>query len=217
MAQGEQMNTRNARIQPSKPTIERLSTYIKCLRAMKKDGILTASSADIAATTGVNAAQFRKDLSYFGEFGTPGRGYNVEQLQEHLSNIMGLREEHRVLLVGAGNLGSALAGYSGFKERGFEIVAVFDSDPAKIGTKIGDLEVIDVDILPKVNAELKADVGIVAVPASAAQAVVDRLVAGGVKAILNFAPATPQVRPGIVVRNVDLTSELEVLSYYLQH
>lgn len=211
------MSHRNARTQPSKPTIERLSTYIKCLRAMKKDGILTASSADIAAATGVNAAQFRKDLSYFGEFGTPGRGYNVEQLQAHLANIMGLREKHHVLLVGAGNLGSALAGYPGFKERGFEIVAVFDNDPRKIGTKIGNLEVMDVDTLPKVNAELKADVGIVAVPAEAAQAVVDRLVAGGVKAILNFAPATPQVRPGIVVRNVDLTSELEVLSYYLQH
>lgn len=209
------MSTRNARI--PQPTIERLSTYIKCLRAMKKEGTKTASSADIAAVTGINAAQFRKDLSYFGEFGTPGRGYDVEQLQAHLSNIMGLREEHHVLLVGAGNLGSALAGYPGFKERGFEIVAVFDSDPYKIGAKIGDLEVMDVDTLPKVNAELKADVGIVAVPASAAQTVVDRLVAGGVKAILNFAPATPQVRPGIVVRNVDLTSELEVLSYYLQH
>lgn len=209
------MSTRNARI--PQPTIERLSTYIKCLRAMKKDGTKTASSADIAAVTGINAAQFRKDLSYFGEFGTPGRGYDVEQLQAHLANIMGLREDHRVLLVGAGNLGSALAGYPGFKERGFEIIGVFDSDPYKIGTKIGDLEVMDVDTLPKVNAELKAGVGIVAVPASAAQTVVDRLVAGGVKAILNFAPATPQVRPGIVVRNVDLTSELEVLSYYLQH
>jgi redox-sensing transcriptional repressor len=211
----EEMSTRNARI--PQPTIERLSTYIKCLRAMQKDGTKTASSADIAAVTGINAAQFRKDLSYFGEFGTPGRGYDVEQLQTHLSNIMGLREHHHVLLVGAGNLGSALAGYPGFKERGFEIVAVFDNDPAKIGRKIGELEVMDVDTLPKVNAKLNADVGIVAVPASAAQAVVDRLVAGGVKAILNFAPATPQVRPGIVVRNVDLTSELEVLSYYLQH
>jgi redox-sensing transcriptional repressor len=183
---------------------------------MKKEGTLTASSADIATVTGINAAQFRKDLSYFGEFGTPGRGYNVEQLQAHLSNIMGLREEHRVLMVGAGNLGSALAGYPGFKERGFEIVAVFDSDPSKIGTTIRDLEVMDIEVLPRMNVELKACVGIVAVPMEAAQSVVDRLVAGGVKAILNFAPATVQVRPGIVVRNVDLTSELEVLSYYLQ-
>jgi redox-sensing transcriptional repressor len=183
---------------------------------MRKDGILTASSADIASATGVNAAQFRKDLSFFGGFGTPGRGYNVEQLYAHLVNIMGLREEHRVLLVGAGNLGRALAHYPGFKERGFEIVAVFDADPSKIGTKIGDMEVMDIDTLPKINAELNADIGIVTVPASAAQPVVDRLVAGGVKAILNFAPATPQVRQGIEVRNVDLTSELEVLSYLLQ-
>lgn len=176
------------------PTIERLSTYLQCVRGMSADGIPTASSTEIAFRTGINAAQFRKDLSYFGEFGTPGLGYDVEELEAHLSRIMGLDTPRDVLLVGAGNLGAALTSYLGFRHRGFRIVAVFDEDEAKIGSKLGDCVVRHVNDLPKINADIQAQVGVVAVPRGAAQGVVDRLVAANVQAILNFAPTTILVR-----------------------
>jgi len=198
------------------PTIERLSTYLQCLRQLERTGVATASSADIAERTGINAAQFRKDLSYFGDLGTPGLGYDVPKLQAHLSHAMGLREPHNTVLVGTGNLGAALAAYSGFRDRGFSIVALFDADPDKLGQVINGLIVQDPDLLPKLNADLRADIGIICVPAASAQIVVDKLVAAGIRAILNFAPITISVRTGIIVRNVDLTSELEVLSYYLR-
>lgn len=198
------------------PTIERLSTYLQCVRGLRADGVLTASSTEIAARTGINAAQFRKDLSYFGEFGTPGLGYELAELEAHISRIMGLDARHDVLLVGAGNLGSALSQYMGFEHRGFHIVAAFDVDADKIGQTIGACVIHHIDELPKVNAQLNAQVGVVAVPRAAAQEAVDKLVASGVLAILNFAPMTLLVRPGIVVRNVDLTSQMEVLSYYLR-
>lgn len=198
------------------PTIERLSAYLQCVRGMYSDNILTASSTEIAQRTGINAAQFRKDLSYFGEFGTPGLGYDVNELEAHLSRIMGLDAQRDVLLVGAGNLGAALSSYMGFSERGFRVVAVFDNDPAKIGTKMREHIVHHVDEIAKMNAELQAPVGVITVPRAAAQGVVDKLVAAGVHAILNFAPTAILVRPGIAVRNVDLTSEMEILSYYLR-
>ncbi len=198
------------------PTIERLSAYLQCVRGMYADNITTASSTEIAQRTGINAAQFRKDLSYFGEFGTPGLGYDVSELEAHLSRIMGLDEQRDVLLVGAGNLGAALTAYMGFSERGFRVVAVFDNDPSKVGTKMHDHTVHHIDELTRMNAELHAPVGVVTVPRAAAQIVVDKLVAAGVHAILNFAPTAILVRPGIAVRNVDLTSEMEILSYYLR-
>lgn len=197
------------------PTIERLSTYLQCVRGLQADGILMASSSEIAARTGINAAQLRKDLSYFGEFGTPGLGYDVEALGTHLARIMGLDNAHDVLLVGAGNLGTALSSYVGWAGRGFRIVAVFDVDANKIGGQLAGCRIQAIEDLVKVNAKLKADMGVVAVPRQSAQAVVDKLVAAGVRAILNFAPTGILVRPGIAVRNVDLTSQLEVLSYYL--
>lgn len=205
-----------AQLRIPQPTIERLSAYLQCLRMMERNGTTTASSAEIASRTGINAAQFRKDLSYFGEFGTPGLGYDVKALEEHLSRMMGLHEPHLAVLVGAGNLGAALCAYPGFRDRGFKIVAVFDCDPGKFGKEIAGLQVTDVDDLPKINGELRAEIGIITVPAAAAQNVVDKLVASGIRAILNFAPTGIAVRSGIVVRNVDLTSELEVLSYYLR-
>jgi redox-sensing transcriptional repressor len=197
------------------PTIERLSAYLQCVRTLRADGVMTASSSAIAKRTGINPAQFRKDLSYFGEFGTPGLGYDVGELEAHLSRIMGLDRRHEVLLVGAGNLGSALSHYMGFDQRGFRIVAIFDVDPAKIGTALGGCVVQHLDELGRVNATLGVEIGVVAVPGVAAQEVVDKMVAGGLQAILNFAPVSILVRPGIAVRNVDLTSQLEVLSYYL--
>jgi redox-sensing transcriptional repressor len=203
-------------IKVPQPTIERMSAYLQCVRGMFADGISTASSTEIAERTGINAAQFRKDLSYFGEFGTPGLGYDVTELEAHLSRIMGLDTPRDVLLVGAGNLGAALSSYMGFTERGFRVVAVFDSDISKIGTKLAGRPVYHINELASINAELQAQVGVVAVPRASAQEVVDKLVAAGVQAILNFAPTSILVRPGIAVRNVDLTSEMEVLSYYLR-
>lgn len=197
------------------PTIERLSAYLQCVRGLQADGVLTASSTEIAQRTGINAAQFRKDLSYFGEFGTPGLGYDVVELEAHVARIMGLNARHDVLMVGAGHLGTALLSYPGFPERGFHIVATFDSAPDKVGQSLNRCPIYHVDDLAKVNAALNAQMGIIAVPRAAAQETVDKLVAAGVQSILNFAPATILVRPGIVVRNVDLSSQLEVLSYYL--
>ena len=188
---------------------------MQCVRGLQSDNIAMASSSEIAARTGINAAQLRKDLSYFGEFGTPGLGYDVDALGEHLARIMGLDVKHDVLLVGAGNLGTALASYMGWTQRGFRIVAVFDTDESKIGGMLANCKISSLDEIAKINARCRAQMGVVAVPREAAQDVVDKLVASGVKSILNFAPTGILVRAGITVRNVDLTSQLEVLSYYL--
>lgn len=203
------------------PTIERLSTYLQCVRTLRCDALRvgaheSASSAEIARRTGINAAQLRKDLSYFGEFGKPGLGYDLAALEAHLARIMGLDKERDVLLVGAGNLGRALSSYTGFGRRGFRIVAAFDVDAHKIGGKLGDCPVYAVDELAKVNAKLGAEVGIVAVPTAAAQQAANRLIEAGVRAILNFAPTSVEVGEKITVRNVDLTSQMEILSYYLR-
>ena len=197
------------------PTIERLSAYLQCVRALRDGGESTASSAEIARQTGINAAQLRKDLSYFGEFGTPGLGYDLESLEAHLARIMGLDFERDVLLVGAGNLGRALSSYAGFGRRGFRIVAAFDVDESKIGEEIGGRPVFHLSELSKVNAQLKAEVGIVAVPTWAASDAVEALVKAGVRAILNFAPVALKAPQGITIRHVDLTSQMEILSYYL--
>jgi redox-sensing transcriptional repressor len=197
------------------PTIERLSTYLQCVRGLQANDVAMASSSEIAARTGINAAQLRKDLSYFGEFGTPGLGYDVAALEAHLSRILGLNRAHDILLAGAGHLGTALASYVGWQQRGFRIVAVFDADTKKIGGTLANCRIEHIDDIAKINAQHKAEMGVVAVPREHAQDVVDKLVAAGVKSILNFAPTAILVRPGIIVRNVDLTSQLEVLSYYL--
>lgn len=198
------------------PTIERLSTYLQCVRNLRSAALVTASSAEIARRTGINAAQMRKDLSYFGEFGTPGLGYELKDLEAHLSRIMGLDEARDVLLVGAGNLGRALSSYTGFGLRGFRIVAAFDTDEAKVGGFIGDCPVHALHSLEQINAHLKARVGVITVPAAQAQQVADTLASSGVLAILNFAPTTLTAPPGVTVRHVDLTSQMEVLSYYLR-
>ena len=198
------------------PTIERLSAYLQCVRVLREAGVTTASSAGIAKRTGINAAQLRKDLSYFGEFGTPGLGYDLRDLEAHLSRIMGLDAERDVLLVGAGNLGRALSSYTGFGRRGFRIVAAFDVDPSKVGTVMDSCPVHALEELQAVNAAVKAEVGVITVPAGAAQKAADALAAAGVKAILNFAPTSILAPPGVTVRHVDLTSQMEVLSYYLR-
>jgi redox-sensing transcriptional repressor len=197
------------------PTLERLATYLRYLIDLELNNVETISSAAVEDETGVNAAQFRKDLSYFGEFGKPGVGYNVLDLQNRIARILKIDKEQRVLLVGAGNLGSALVGYPGLQEHKFNLVAVFDNNYAKIGRKLWDLEIMDVGRLKDVNSKLHARIAIVAVPRPAAQGVADSLIDADVRAILNFAPTVLRVPDHVVVRNVSFVQELAVLSYHL--
>jgi redox-sensing transcriptional repressor len=198
-------------------TVQRLSTYLAVVRRLEQEGRRAASSAEIARHANVNAAQVRKDLSYFGDFGRRGLGYVVSDLKHHLMRILGVDREHRMVLVGAGNLGAALAGYPGFEPRGFRISGVFDSNPAKVGQRLYDHEILSMDRLAEVVASTGAEIGIVAVPAAAAQSVVDALVEAGIRSLLNLAPVRVSVPPGVMVRSVDMTSHLEILSFGLTH
>ncbi len=197
------------------PTLERLTTYLRCLIDLGAGGVDTISSAEIERQTGINAAQFRKDLSYFGEFGKPGVGYNVAELESRIARILQIHKVQPLILVGAGNLGSALMGYPGLKEHKFHIVTAFDNDPQKIGKRLWDIDVQDLRRVGEVNQVLGARIAILAVPASAAQAVAERLVDAGIEAILNFAPAILRLPRDVVVRNVSFLQELAVLSYHL--
>jgi redox-sensing transcriptional repressor len=195
------------------PTINRLAIYIRALKAASDEGTETISSADLERLTGVSSDQIRKDLSYFGEFGKPGTGYAVIALLGGLLKIMGLHRRQSALIVGAGNLGTALSHYPGFVQWGFRIAAVYDNDPAKVGTRISGLEVYDIADMIDRNREERIEIGIIATPAEAAQEVADIMVRAGARSILNFAPVRLEVPADITVRNVDVTLELQVLSY----
>lgn len=197
------------------PTLERLATYLTALSNLRKQGVDTVSSTDIEERTGVNAAQFRKDLSYFGEFGKPGIGYKVDDLHSRIKQILNLESIQPVLLVGVGNLGSALMGYPALRSDSFRIVAAFDNDRTKIGQLIWSLVVKDIADIAKVNESLNAKIGIIAVPAPAAQEVADKLVEADVLTILNFVPVALRLPKHVAVRNVDFVQELAVLSYHL--
>lgn len=197
------------------PTLERLTTYLRCLIDLGASKVETVSSAEIERHTGINAAQFRKDLSYFGEFGKPGVGYNVAELEGRIARILQIHKVQPVLLLGAGNLGSALLGYPGLKEHKFHIVAAFDNDSQKIGKRLWDIDIQDYQRLSEVNDVIHARIAIIAVPASAAQSVAEQAVGAGVRAILNFAPIILRVPRHVVVRNVSFLQELAVLSYHL--
>ncbi len=198
------------------PTLERLTTYLRCLIEMSGGGIETVSSAEIERHTGINAAQFRKDLNHFGEFGKPGVGYNVSDLEAHLARILKIHKLQPILLIGAGNLGAALVGYPGLDDHKFHIVAAFDNDPKKIGKRrMRGMDVLDYNRLGEVNKTLGAQMAILAVPAPAAQPVAEYAVAHGVRAILNFAPVLLRLPRDIIVRNVSFLQELAVLSYHL--
>lgn len=194
-------------------TIIRLSVYSRYLTEVDRKGITTISSGEIAEGVGVSPAQVRKDLAYFGEFGTRGVGYNVKDLHRHILKILGLSVDWSVTLVGLGNLGLALSTYKGFRERGFIITSIFDADPSKVGTKIENVEVLPVEQMEEVVKQNRTQIGIVAVPAPFAQDTVDKLVKSGVQAILNFAPVVLNVPPEIELRNVDLAVNLEVLTF----
>jgi redox-sensing transcriptional repressor len=196
-------------------TIRRLSIYSRCLAQLEEDGVKTVSSQELAERFHLNSAQVRKDLAYFGEFGIRGIGYYVANLRAELSKILGLDREWRLALVGFGNLGSALFRYRGFARGGFRVAAIVDDDPAKAGRVVDGLQILPVSELARAVRQSGIQVGVIAVPADAAQLVADRLVAAGVRAILNFAPARLTVPRDVRLQNVDLSIELENLSFHL--
>lgn len=193
----------------------RLAVYLRELGLLAADGVTTVSSEVLAAVAGVGSAKLRKDLSFLGSQGTRGVGYDVPRLVARLELTLGLDRAHSVALVGAGNLGRALVGYDGFSRRGFRVAALFDRDPARIGSLVRGVPVHHVDALPSVCDQLGVSIGVVATPAESAQHVCDQLVAAGVTCVLNFAPTMLVTPPHVEVRQVDLAAELQVLSFHL--
>lgn len=199
----------------SDSTVRRLALYLRFLEASAAQHLTTISSAELARRGGTTSAQVRKDLSFFGSFGKRGLGYSVPELSARIRDILGLKRTHRVVLVGAGKMGGALLHYRGFRQHGFDLVAIYDKDPKKIGTRSDGLLVRDVRQL---EADLKkepTDIAILVTPAEAAQEVADRLVRAGIKAILNFAPVPLAVPTDVAVQSVNMALELETLSYAL--
>ncbi|MBI4734180.1 MAG: redox-sensing transcriptional repressor Rex [Rubrobacteridae bacterium] len=195
--------------------IERLSTYLNCLIKFQQSGIETVSSERLGTSSGVNPAEVRRDFTYFGNFGKKGVGYEVELLIRNIQRILGSDEPHKIALVGAGNLGSAIASYEGLLQHGFHIAAIFDSDPNKVGNAIRHLEVFDIKDLPAITKNANIEIGIVAVPSVAAQAAADLLVKGGVSVILNYTPALINVPAGVQLHNSDPVQQLLHTLYYL--
>jgi len=202
----------------SELTISRLSIYLRCVDQLLDAGVETVSSQQLAKRFNLNSAQIRKDLAYFGEFGVRGVGYNVSQLRQYVVEILGLDRERRLVIVGAGNLGSALCHYSGFSGGNFLVVGVLDSDPSRIGdaTPAG-LLVEDAERLPEIVAQRHVEIGIITTPAGAAQAVCNGMVDAGLRAILNFAPIRLRAPEFVLVKSVDLKVHLEELSFFLAH
>ena len=206
---------------PSRPipeaTVARLPVYLRSLLDLAEGrGQLTVSSEELASLAGVNAAKVRKDLSYLGSYGTRGVGYDVEYLLYQITRELGLTQDWHVAIVGAGNLGRALASYKGFSERGFRIAALFDVEDSVIGSEIAGLTVRHLDELKEVVADDGISIGVIATPPGSAQEVADRLSDAGVKSILNFAPTVVTVPPDVTVRKVDLSTELQILSFFQQ-
>jgi redox-sensing transcriptional repressor len=201
----------------SELTTNRLSVYLRCLNDLATAGIKTVSSQELAEQFNLNSAQIRKDLGYFGEFGVRGVGYFIDDLRQHLTKILGLDKPHRVGIVGAGRLGTALANYNGLSKSNFAVVALFDNDQEKVGQHVGPnrIPIFDSKKIAKVVRDEGLDVCVIAVPARAAQRVLNQIMAADVKAILNFAPAALTARLGVKVKTVDLTTSLESLSYFL--
>lgn len=198
-------------------TIKRLSLYLSFLEEVQKRGTTTVSSEDMASLGGTTSAQVRKDLSLFGSFGKRGLGYSVHELAARLRGILGLGRRWRVCIIGAGKIGAALAQYQGFPERGFDIIAVYDVDPARIGEKWGgSLTVRDIAHLERDASGANAcEIAVLAVPASAAQRVAERIARAGIRAILNFVPVQLTVPSDVAVRSVNMAMELEALSFAL--
>jgi redox-sensing transcriptional repressor len=200
----------------SELTTNRLSVYLRCLDSLDSAGVKTVSSLMLAEQFQLNAAQIRKDLAYFGEFGVRGVGYYVKDLKRQLRQILGLDRKVRVAIMGAGNLGLALADYPGFRQEGFEIVALFDNESNKVGQRSrGGVPILDIKELKRFVSREKIGIAVVAVPGPSAQPVVNVVVAAGVKAVLNFSPGALRVPADVKLKSVDLTVSLESLSFYL--
>ena len=197
-------------------TVARLPVYLRALTALADAGTATCSSEELAVAAGVNSAKLRKDLSYLGSYGTRGVGYDVEYLRYQIAREIGVTHDWPVVIVGIGNLGHALANYSGFRSRGFHVVALLDADPALIGQEVAGIVVRPLADLEQVVDEHEVAIGVLAIPAGEAQAVADRLVAAGITSILNFAPSVLSVPAGVDVRKVDLSIELQILAYHEQ-
>jgi len=212
---GNGASLRSSRQGIPEATVARLPVYLRALISMQERGVVTVSSEELAASAGVNSAKLRKDFSYLGSYGTRGVGYEVSFLVYQISRELGLTQDWAVAIIGIGNLGHALANYGGFPGRGFPVEALFDLDADLIGVPVGGLPVSHMDDIPRICAERGISIGVIATPPTAAQSVCDRLVAGGVQCILNFAPVVLQVPAHIEVRKVDLAVELQILSFHV--
>jgi redox-sensing transcriptional repressor len=197
-------------------TVGRLPRYLQALVGLAAEGTSVVSSEELALAAGVTSAKVRKDLSHLGSYGTRGVGYDVAYLIHHIRRELGLTQDWGIAIVGIGNLGHALANYKGFGARGFRVAALVDADPAKVGERVGELEVVHIDDLPELVRAHAISIGLIATPATAVQDVADRMVAAGIRSILNFAPAPVAAPPGVSIRSVDLAVELQILAYYEQ-
>ena len=197
-------------------TVARLPVYLRALITLGEQGTATCSSEELAAAAGVNSAKLRKDLSYLGSYGTRGVGYDVDYLRYQIAREIGVTQDWPVVIVGIGNLGHALANFSGFRSRGFRVVALLDADETRRGEQVAGIDVRDFDDLEAIVREHGVAIGVIATPASAAQAVADRMVEAGISSILNFAPTVIAVPDGVDVRKVDLSIELQILAYHEQ-
>jgi redox-sensing transcriptional repressor len=197
-------------------TVARLPVYLRALTTLSEQGTGTCSSEDLAAAAGVNSAKLRKDLSYLGSYGTRGVGYDVDYLRYQIAREIGVTQDWPVVIVGIGNLGHALANYSGFRSRGFRVVALLDADPKRHDEVVAGVDVRPFDDLEQIVKEHGVAIGVIATPALAAQDVADQMVASGITSILNFAPSVLSVPTGVDVRKVDLSIELQILAYHEQ-
>ncbi len=208
-------STESARDIPE-ATVARLPVYLRALITLAESGTTTCSSEELAQATGVNSAKLRKDLSYLGSYGTRGVGYDVDYLRYQIAREIGVTQDWPVVIVGIGNLGHALANYSGFRSRGFRVVALLDADPQRQQEVVAGVDVRPFDDLEEIVGEHRVAIGVIATPAAAAQSVADRMVETGITSILNFAPTVLVVPEGVDVRKVDLSIELQILAYHEQ-
>lgn len=197
-------------------TVARLPVYLRALTTLAEEGTGTCSSEELAVAAGVNSAKLRKDLSHLGSYGTRGVGYDVEYLRYQIAREIGVTQDWPVVIVGIGNLGHALANYSGFRSRGFRVVALLDADPTRHEETVAGIDVRPFDELETIVVRNAVSIGVIATPALAAQGVADRMVAAGITSILNFAPGVISVPDGVGVRKVDLSIELQILAYHEQ-
>lgn len=196
-------------------TVERLSTYIRTLRQAKEQGEKFISSEEIALRNGFTSAQVRKDLSFFGSFGKKGLGYNIDLLLESISKILGLDRRWKVALIGLGHLGEALANHKGFQKSGFDVKAIFDIAPEKVGKKYNGIPIFHVDQFPKKAKAIGIDIAMIAIPSHSARETIENVIKSGVRGILNFTDVSIPAREGIVIKNVNIASELETITFYL--